>query len=428
MLSPKSFLLDELENIDRCLKEALRHDYGAEKARAFFEECTSRLEALKFTAEATPESDSPFIAELALQASSLSALISRIERSHRGEFSWSFAQEIDRLGEATCKDTTGADPSTPLFFFFSEGGMSSYAIFAEQKAAAAAKTRIFNVVFPRTLKNHVLLHPILGHELGHAAVSVPAKKAIAIRVMGILQDKSHMADENTFADWLRAAGEKVGGPARMDVAYYWLEELFCDLFGLVLFGPAFVGAHGTLLSAVDPERKRIGLHHPPARTRFRLLKVAFDELGWRPAVDSVLQSIDNTLPRIWDFLDHPNLDEPWVHLLDDDQIRLAIRELISSKADFGDVFYQPCKTDVTKELVSQCYRSIPPIRQQSFENGGPVLEDIDFRSILLAGWLCWWKIANNGNGVKLTFDNVNRLCEQAILQQHAIRLQLRTMP
>jgi hypothetical protein len=426
MLGPKSFLLDELENIDRCLKEALRHDYGAEKARAFFEECTSRLEALKFTSDATTESDSSIIAELALQASELSALISRIERSHRGEFSWSFAQEIDRLGEATCKDTTGADPSTPLFFFFSEGGMSSYAIYAEQKIAAAAKTRIFNVVFPRTLKNHVLLHPILGHELGHAAVSVPAKKAIAINVMEILKDKSQMADPNIFGDWFRSIGEKVTGPARMDVAYFWLEELFCDLFGLVLFGPAFVGAHGTLLSALDPEGTRVGLHHPPARTRFRLIKVAFDELGWRPAVDSVLQSVDSKLPRIWDFLDDPNLDESWVHLLDDGQIRLAIRELINSKADFGDVFYKPCETDITKELISQCYQSIPPIRQQNFGDGDIALEDIDFRSILLAGWLCWWKITNSGDGARLAFVDVNRLCEQAILQQRAIRLQLRS--
>ena len=423
MLSQKGFLLDELSNIDRSLKEALRHDYGAHKAQAFYEECTSRLEALLFSAESTLDSEIQLIAELTNQASNLSSLIGRIERSHRGEFSWSFAEEIDQLGDATCSDPTGADPSPPLFFFFSEGGISSYAIWSEQQMAAAASTRIFNVVFPRTLKNHVLLHPILGHELGHAAVSVPSKKVIADRIFNILKVGSPLSDVDQFTNWLRSIGMTLPDTVSPQIAGYWLEEFFCDIFGLLLLGPAFVGAHGTLLSVLDPGGKVAGQRHPPVRTRVRLVKIVLDELGWRTEIDAILNSVDPTLPRMWQFLDDANIDEPWVQLLKDDQIRAAVKELIRCKADFGNVFYQPCDQYIIKELALQTFESIPPVRQQDFESDDLHLHALDFRCILLAGWICWGMVeAASANNLK--FVDVNRLCEQAILQQRAIHLQL----
>jgi hypothetical protein len=421
MLSPKDFLLEELSNIDRCLREALRHDYGTENAVAFYMECTSRREALLDSATRTPDTDIASIAELAYQADNLSSLIGRIERSHRGEFSWSFAEEIDRLGKATCSAPT-VDPSPPLFFFFSEGGSSSYAVHSEQGLAVAAKARIFNVVFPRTLKNHVLLHAILGHELGHAAASVPTINAKANKVIETLRENSHLLDAAKLEAWLSSIW-KSGASVADEVPDYWLEELYCDLFGLVLFGPAFVWAHGTLLLGVDPTGKLPGDRHPPVRTRLRLIKIAVEELGWRSEIDSIVNSIGDQPTNVWETLDQSNLDEPWVKLLDDDQIRKAIRELVGYNAEFGSVFYVPCETEVTKELIKQALNNIPPTRLQSYDEQDFQLQHVDFRSILLAGWISWWVIAHKTPPNSQSFYNINRLCEQAILQQHAIRIQ-----
>ncbi len=427
MPSPKAFLVDELENIERCLKEALRHEYGADQGLGFFEECRERLEALGLATASTDERDLVRLKELSNQINLLSALIGRIERSHRGEFSWAFAQEIQRMGKDICRDSTGRDSAENLFYFGSDGGLGAYRIYPEQHTIHLASARIFSVIFPRTLKHHVLLHPILAHELGHAGLAVPEVHNRALGALQVLNRSPVLVDRVAFRGWLTNIGvtPPTDDAAIDEVIVSWLTEFFCDLFGLLTFGPSFVGAQTTLLTALDPSGMQLGNSHPPSKCRFRLISVALDHLGWTSYCDDILRELRNDSEVMWPSLLDPSLFVPAIEVVSDQEVRNAIDMLVADPTQFGgSVFRLPDKAEVL-ELAQQLLRRIPPLPIQSFEANSVSLLVPDFRTILLAGWLAWRTIEGGSQANPISFFDVNRLCDHAILQSQAVGLQVK---
>src|SRR5690606_4315204 len=68
-----------------------------------------------------------------------------------------------------CTEGTVTNPNRPpMVHVLSDGGLDKYAIFTEANRPSHAGKRILTIVFPRSLKHFVLLHSILGHEIGHA--------------------------------------------------------------------------------------------------------------------------------------------------------------------------------------------------------------------------------------------------------------------
>jgi hypothetical protein len=124
------------------------------------------------------------------------------------------------------------------------------------------------VAFQKSLKYHALFHSIFGHELGHTALQTPSAGAVlSSEVIGAFVSSRPMSDVNAMNAWLNSPSAQAvlatslskskaqPGGARIEDEYResWLDELSCDLFGLVLFGPAFLAAHRTYLGHMDPD-------------------------------------------------------------------------------------------------------------------------------------------------------------------------------
>ena len=90
-MSAKEFLIQECENLKSVLEETLRYKYGPGGSREFFEECEIRRDFIAQEIKNTNENDFSVLQEQGQLLNELSALISRIERSSIGEYSWPFS-------------------------------------------------------------------------------------------------------------------------------------------------------------------------------------------------------------------------------------------------------------------------------------------------------------------------------------------------
>lgn len=415
MLSPKQFLEQECENTETVINECLRHDYAGGRTLKIFRECSERLAAIKSKIGVCADADSAELKQLAYRLSRLSSLIARVERSKLGEFSWPFASELQKIAEVTCQGTTGGDAyyDEPLFAISAEGGLDAYSILDEQDQVDFANHRIFNIVFPRSLKHHVLFHAILAHEIGHAALTVPSMiEVLTGNVIAVLED-GPFADDDTFAQWYEQSGlgdmSAMAGDDIDDMLTHWVEECFCDLFGLVVLGPAFFAAHCSLLTALDPQGLSPGDDHPPNVVRFDLLTKAAASLQWT-APQAFWKPVTDALPHI----------PEWARCFTGEQIEAVVTALQRILEPLGPSLYRPPRPAELEQLTASIARAVPPTGAGITAGGAVTLSPLDFRVILFAGWLCWYRQDNPD----LTFFQINQLCDQAILQQQAVDLWL----
>jgi hypothetical protein len=101
-MRPLEFLREEFQNVERALQETLRLDYGPEQSAEFYDECARRLDRIRrqIAPGALAESDHQSIAAHLGDLGYIATLISLIERSRLGEFSWPFADELRDLAKA----------------------------------------------------------------------------------------------------------------------------------------------------------------------------------------------------------------------------------------------------------------------------------------------------------------------------------------
>lgn len=424
MLTAKEFLEEECKNVRRLLNETLRHEYGNLESREFYDESSFRLDLLSDEVRRATPTDTTKLDTLSEAISRLSALITRIERSHLGEFSWPFANALQRLAAATCRGT-GLDTAfkEPLFFISADGGLVSYRIHAEQRPIDIIGRRIFNIVFPRSLKHHVLLHPILGHEIGHAAWSVPSMQHdLLAKVLIPLFQGSPLAEVEAARGWLQATfGVQAQEQAVHKALMSWAQEFLCDLFGLLLMGPSFVAAHLSLLLAVDPSAQQFGDSHPPSACRFWMVREAARALEWdRPTGASTTKS-DSALRAFWAGADEQAARlPPWSAVFDQSQLTQAVTALSGILAPLETALYKCPERDLLGELLDMLYASIPPVGKSVDVDGNLSAKPIDFRTILYGGWLAWHD--RSGLDPEMDFFSLNRLCDHAILQQEAVAI------
>ena len=99
-MTPLEFLQEEFDNVELALGETLRYDYGPERSRPYYDECAARLTRIKNTLAKISATDVQTIRDCLDELSSLARWISLIERSHLGEFSWPFAEELREIAKS----------------------------------------------------------------------------------------------------------------------------------------------------------------------------------------------------------------------------------------------------------------------------------------------------------------------------------------
>jgi hypothetical protein len=121
-VSPLEFLREELANVRRALDETLRYDYGPEQGREFYIECAARLAEIEKGVSSIIAGDLQTIRTRLNELQELAAWILLIERSHLGEFSWPFSDELKRIAIELLSETDlKGERIQPLIHVVAEG-------------------------------------------------------------------------------------------------------------------------------------------------------------------------------------------------------------------------------------------------------------------------------------------------------------------
>ncbi len=418
MFAPKSYLLLEWANIEQVLRETLRHRYTA--TAAFYEECKARLELFRRAIKRTPETDEAALYSLMIELHNLSELITSIERSHLEEFSWPFAWALERISEDAC----GA-----LFFFKAEGGICTYRVRREKERLGIIKRRINSVVFPRALKNCVLLHTILGHEIGHAVVVAHPKECLEI--IDTLVSGSVVADPQSLYEWCTAnigVTHEVSKGYLIRQAYSWAEEFFCDLLGVVIMGPSFLPAFQSLLEIQSFAAPDIYVSsHPPFASRSaalldgaRALNLLYSEQSPPSDLGKLTASLDGAFVAT---------ASKWASskfsILVSQQVAAAATQLAQFAQAYKLLAFPPPDAKPISQLLQSLRDEVPPVGPhpaaiEAGSDGKPTpleCETVDFRHVLLAGWVRWSEVIDKDEE---RFRLLNDFCSHAILQQEGI--------
>jgi hypothetical protein len=429
----KTFLSQECLNVRSLLNDTLRNEYGFDGSRDFFDECTIRLNYIAGVIEGLNEFEEQDLANFGYELNELCKLICRIERSSLGEYSWPFVEELKQIAEKICTEKTlSADQTPPKFYVLADGGLDAYRIYPEAKKPSSGKRLLLTIVFPKTLKHFVLLHSILGHEVGHAVYRCSKRQAeINVKVLQQLMNGGVFASPDATVDHLystTAPAQIQDQLAKLNNAGFtkaefftrvanwpaWLEEILCDLFGLITFGPAFVAAQTELLYALDPSGLVLGPRHPPVSWRVNLIVRMADILKMN-SPPSVGHPIHAATKKLWDLIGGSVKTGAWFNVFTDGQLTNAFQALRAIVQPFAPCEFPAPNNDVLGKLLQKLESRVPPIGFELNEKGEPECQSVDFRHIILAGWLA----AISG---KLEFAAINHLCEHAIMQQRAIEL------
>jgi hypothetical protein len=440
-LDRAGFLREEYASVEAALRETLRHDYGPERSKKFYEECRLRLAAVRHAMDEEHELDGAGVADHLRTLAHVGSRVALLERSRLGEFSWPFADVVRGFAERLFVNEEATGPSTPIVHVVAEG--IGYQIF-DDDPDRMFRDRIMIVAFPRQLRHHVLLHAIFGHELGHPATKSDATGPIIFdRALPILE-RGPLECGAKFKDWLRTADAPpdvrtvLDRPAAFsdDKLLSWRFEILCDLFGLLLFGPAFACAHRTLLeplAAPIAEYDLASTTHPPYPFRRRIIADAMRLLGWmegvlgdagEPGRPDPAERAERTM------LDYAGGDPPadWTQLVVDEDMSELLEALGSMfEPHEGTAFAKP-EPKVLTELLDRLTLCRPPIDQRLDADGRPTTERVPIQHSLYAGWSYWFgadglrarALESRPDLPVLSFIEVNRLCEQALLQQTAI--------
>jgi hypothetical protein len=204
-MNPKEFLLQECDNVRATLQDVLRHDYAAGSSEEFYNEFCERLAFLESLIQPADPGDVSALGTFAEEISLLSTLVHHMERSHAGEFPWPFTEYLQSLATPLCKEHLADNEGEPIIRVYAEGGLDTYQINLENDLSVLnIGRRIFTIVFPRTLRHHVLLHAIFGHEIGHAAWTIPQHKSdLRSNVIEPLRASGPLNSTSQATNWLR---------------------------------------------------------------------------------------------------------------------------------------------------------------------------------------------------------------------------------
>jgi hypothetical protein len=430
-LTPYEFLDEECESVLLALNETLRHDYGPARSLDYFNECKTRLTAIQESIRKNPSMNGKDIADNMRSLSEIGSRISLIERSHLGEFSWPFAEGIRDIAETLfAEEQLDGSFVKPIMHTIAEG--MGYHIVDE--VPVAGSQRLVVVAFPRQFKHHVLLHSLFGHELGHTAFqSTGPGGVLRSQVLSALKDKTPLQDTIQATKWIRGAtGSSSTAYNFSEVSLHnWCIEIACDLFGLMLFGPSFAAAHRAILEPLNcsPGDAIVqSFTHPSFPVRRRIISRAMESLGWHVPISAPSDgAVHDAEKALLDYaIDQTGGD--WAELFAPDQISEIVARLKNAFGAHTDFIFDRPDQGMLGDLVRQLTLCRPPISYEIDERGIASNASVPMKHCLYAGWCFWFGrdrlqaqvAASNPLLLNMSFLEINRLCEYALLQQRAI--------
>lgn len=145
---------------------------------------------------------------------------------------------------------------------------------------------------PAPESGNVLIAPLAGHEIGHTAWGIydcvtPLISLVATEVDAALSRNATIEKRLLEEERLDALGRNIIVDRCGHYALRQLEETFCDLFGLYVFGPAYLFAYDYFVAPGDPLRC---LEYPSDRRRMEVL---------HEAANSINMTVDDAVVQRW---------------------------------------------------------------------------------------------------------------------------------
>lgn len=147
------------------------------------------------------------------------------------------------------------------------------------------------VFLPRREQRSGLLHPLLIHELAHAAED--QHHLVGQVLQAASHDSQLMAEIATAADdHVRTTGDDLAATIQsLGVRLAaWAEEALCDAFAVQLLGPTYLYSFMAIVGTSNLDLA--GEEHPPTRQRIRLVLAQLEELGWTEMMATTSEVID----------------------------------------------------------------------------------------------------------------------------------------
>lgn len=144
---------------------------------------------------------------------------------------------------------------------------------------AADEPVVVMVFIPRREQHSGLLHPLIVHELGHAADSA---HGLVDRIWTTARKRKRLAARFSTAASAFASQESIDPTEATDHIAdrlrAWITESFCDAFATQQLGPTYLYSFLTEVVAANIDDP--GPIHPPPRQRVRHIVEQLDRLGW----------------------------------------------------------------------------------------------------------------------------------------------------
>lgn len=157
------------------------------------------------------------------------------------------------------------------------------------------KPTVVVVFVPRRERHSGLLHPLILHELGHAADDA---HGIVDEIWSLAQQRKRLSKRFAAAAAELATVERIDPKRATDMIANrlrgWIAECLCDCIAVHHLGPTYL--YSFIAEVVAGTLDEPAAHHPPPRQRLRYLLQYLERLGWR-------DSMQDAHPGICEWID-----------------------------------------------------------------------------------------------------------------------------
>jgi len=243
----------------------------------------------------------------------------------------------------------------------------------------------FHIIsFPSLERKNILLHCLVGHELGHLISRQYFTKTLVDHYVLTIRDEIHKTVEKTFQKteepelFLEYKKQITRHQYIEKATVAWrrgLEEILSDIVGTLLFGPAmiFSALEIAIQDNLDNLPSTINNFYPPWRLRLReILKVIQDpSQKFIPLPNSIfseriVECVNNQFEIIKKIVE---VEDDKKRIEDNPILKIAYREIYSHISDAKDIFHDQLKDSIVKShdlytklphLIKRIDLGIPP--------------------------------------------------------------------